>query len=102
MDDEVTEAEVLQSFQGRRKVLIRIGYSGKGQPGRKLRECCDTLVDMIVETDIGVIEARKDGAGEVIICVITKYPNHTVEMAQKVINELKIDRATMKIEEVEE
>lgn len=98
-DDEKTEPAVGKLIKGRRTVLIRIGYAGKGQPGKQLRERCDTLVDMMVEADAGVIAGRQDGDGAVIIHVLTKYPDHTIEQAQKIINELKIDRATMKIEE---
>ena len=64
-DEEIDEATLLQRFNGRRTVLIRIGYAGKGQPGKQLRERCDTLVDMIVEADAGLIAGRKDGVGEV-------------------------------------
>ncbi len=98
-DEAITETAVRQKVKGRRTVLIRIGYAGKGQPGKQLRERCDTLVDMISEADAGVIAGRKDGDGEVVIHVLTKYPGHTIEQAQKIINELKIDRATTKIEE---
>ena len=98
-DEEIHEATLLQRFNGRRTVLIRIGYAGKGQPGKQLRERCDTLVDMIVEADAGLIAGRKDGVGEVVVHVITKYPDHTIETAQKIVNELKIDRTTMKIED---
>lgn len=97
-DEEIAEAVLLQSFNGRRTVLIRIEYAGKGQPGKQLRERCDTLVEMIKEADAGVIAGRKDGVGEVVIHVLTKYPDHTIEQAQRIINELKIDRATTKIE----
>lgn len=45
------------------------------------------------------IAGRKDRVGEVVIHVLTKYPDHTIEQAQKFINELKIDRTTMKIED---
>jgi len=98
-DEEITEAALRQKAKGRRTVLIRIGYAGSGQPGKQLRERCDTLIDMMAEADAGVIAGRKDGVGAVIIHVLTKYPDHTVEQAQKIINELKIDRATMKIED---
>jgi hypothetical protein len=98
-DEAITEAALRQKVKGRRTVLIRIGYAGKGQPGKQLRERCDTLVDMMNEADAGVIAGRKDGGGEVVIYVLTKYPGHTIEQAQKFINELKIDRATAKIEE---
>ena len=98
-NEEIAEAALRQKVKGRRTVLIRIGYAGKGQPGKQLRERCDTLVDMINEADAGVITGRKDGVGEVVIHVLTKYPGHTIEQAQKFINELKIDRATTKIED---
>ncbi len=83
----------------RQKVHIRIGYKGKGQPGRQLRERCDTLVEMLVEDDAGVIEGRKDGDGEVVIYVVTRFAGYTLEQAQKIVNELKIDRATITIVE---
>jgi hypothetical protein len=98
-DEEIAEAALRQKVKGRRTVLIRIEYAGKGQPGKQLRERCDTLVEMMKEADAGVIAGRKDGVGEVVIHVLTKYPDHTIEQAQKFINELKIDRATTKIEE---
>ena len=99
IDEERTEPALGKLIKGRRTVLIRIEYAGKGQPGKQVRERCDTLVDMMVEADAGVIAGRQDGNGAVIIHVITKYPDHAVEQAQKIINELKMDRATVKIEE---
>ncbi len=98
-DDERTEPAVGKLIKGRRTVLIRIGYAGKGQPGKQVRERCDTLVDRMIKADAGVIAGREDGNGAVVIHVITKYPDHTVEQTQKIINELKIDRATITIEE---
>ena len=98
-DEKITEAVLRQRTNGRRTVLIKIRYAGKGQPGRQLRDRCDTLVNMINDADAGVIAGRRDGVGEVIIHVLTKYSDHTIEQAQKFINELEIDRATMKIED---
>jgi len=98
-DEKITEAALKQNVNVRRTVLVRIGYPGKGQPGKELRNRCETLVSMITEADAGVIAGRKDGVGEVVIYVITKYPYHTIEQAQKFINELEIERATIKIED---
>ena len=98
-DEERTEPAVGKLIKGRRTVLIRIGYAGKGQPEKHVRERCDTLVDRMVEADAGVIAGREDGNGAVIIHVITKYPDRTVEQAQKIISELKIERGTVTIEE---
>lgn len=83
----------------RQKVHIRIRYNRKGQPGRQLRERCDTLVDMLVEDDAGVIEGRRDSDGEVVIYVVTVFADYTIERAQKIVNELKIERATIKVVE---
>ena len=96
---ESTTPASSKPVNARRKVHIRIKYRRKGQPGRQLRERCDTLVDMLVEDDAGVIEARKDGEGEVVIYVVTRFADYTVEQAQKIVNELKIERATITIVE---
>ena len=98
-DEERTEPALGKLIKGRRTVLIRIRYAGKGPPGKQIRARCETLIERMVEADAGVIAGREDGGGVMIIHVITKYPDHTVEHAQKIINELKIDRATIKIEE---
>jgi hypothetical protein len=82
----------------RQKVHIRIGYKGKGQPGKQLTERCDTLVDLLVEADAGMIEGRKSGDGAVDIYVVTRFAGHTIEQAQKIVNELGIaTRATIEI-----
>ena len=83
---------------GRRKVHIQVTYRGKGEPGKQLKERCDTLVEMVVESDAGVIAERKSGNGAVDIYVVTGVADHTVETARKTANELGISaRTTIKI-----
>ena len=96
---ESTTPASSKQINARQKVHIRIKYRRKGQPGRQLKERCDTLVDMLVEDDAGVIEGRKDGDGEVVIYVATRFADHTIERARKIVNELKLDRATIEIVE---
>jgi hypothetical protein len=83
---------------GRQKVHIQIAYRGKGEPGKQLKERCDTLVEMLVDSDAGVIAERKAGNGAVDVYVVTGFADHTVEMARKTANELGISaRTTIKI-----
>jgi hypothetical protein len=83
----------------RQKVQIRIRYTGKGQPGPKLSERCDTLVDMLVEADAGTIQDRKAGNGMVEFNVVTRFADHTKERAWKIINELGLaSRATVQVD----
>ena len=82
----------------RQKVHIQITYTGKGQPATKLKERCDTLVDMLVEADAGVIDGRKAGDGAVDIFVVTRFADHTIENARRIITELGLEtRATVKL-----
>ena len=83
---------------GRQKVHIQVTYRGKGEPGKQLKERCDTLVEMLVESDAGVIAEHKAGNGTVDIYVITGFADHTAETARKTANELGISaRTTIKI-----
>ena len=82
----------------RQRVHIRITYAGKGQPGPKLAERCETLVDMLVEADAGVIDGRKTGGGAADVYVFTRFSKHTIETARRIANELGIgNRTTIKI-----
>ena len=82
----------------RQKVHIQVTYRGKGEPGKQLKEQCDTLVEMVVELDAGVIAERKAGNGAVDIYVVTGFADHTVETARKTAKELGISaRTTIKI-----
>jgi hypothetical protein len=83
---------------GRQRVHIQITYRGKGEPGKQLKERCDTLVEMLVESDAGVIAERKSGNGAVDIYVVTGFADHTAETVQKTAKELGISaRTTIKI-----
>jgi hypothetical protein len=75
---------------GRQKVHIQVTYRGKGEPGKQLKEQCDTLVEMVGEADAGVITERKAGNGAVDIYVVTRFADHTVETARKTAKELGI------------
>jgi hypothetical protein len=82
----------------RQRVHIRITYAGKGPPGPQLAERCNTFVSMLVEADAGVIERRPAGDGTVDIVVVTRFADHTIEQARKILAELGIaDRATVKL-----
>ena len=82
----------------RKKVHIQVTYRGKGEPGKKLKEQCDTLVEMLGETDAGVIADRKAGNGMVNIYVSTGFADHTMETAWQTVNDLGISaRTTIKI-----
>jgi len=82
----------------RQKVRIRIEYNGKGPPGPVLAGRCETLVRMLVEGDAGVIDRRTAGDGAVNIYVITRFPDHTIELAQRSTSELGLaDRTTIGI-----
>jgi hypothetical protein len=82
----------------RQKVHIRIEYTGKGPPGPVLTERCETLVRMLVEGDAGIIDERKAGDGAVDIYVVTRFAEHTIELARRAAHELGLaDRATIKI-----
>jgi hypothetical protein len=82
----------------RQKVHIQVTYRSKGEPGKQLKEQCDTLVEMVGEADAGVIAERKSGNGTVDIFVITRFADHTIETARKTANELGIAaRTTIKI-----
>ena len=84
----------------RKKVHIQVTYRGKGEPGKQLKERCNTLVEMLVESDAGVIAERKSGNGTVDIYVVTGFADHTVETARKTANELGISgRTTIKIQD---
>ena len=82
----------------RQGVHIRITYTGKGPPGPQLAQRCDTLVAMLVEADAGVIDRRPAPDGAVDIVVVTRFADHTIEQARKILAELGIaDRSTVKL-----
>lgn len=84
----------------RQRVHIRVEYAGKGQPGPQLAQRCDLLVSMLTEADAGVIEPRKVGDGVVDIFVVTRFADHTIVTARKILVELGIDkRSTVKLAE---
>jgi hypothetical protein len=83
---------------GRQKVHIQVTYRGKGEPGKQLKEQCDTLVEMVGEADAGVIAERKAGNGAVDIYVVTGFADHTVETVRRTAKDLGIyARTTIKI-----
>jgi hypothetical protein len=82
----------------RQRVHIRVGYTGKGQPGPQLAQRCDLLVSMLVEADAGVIEPRRVGDGAVDVFVVTRFADHTIGAARKILAELGIaSRSTVKL-----
>ena len=82
----------------RQKVHIRVEYTSKGPPGPLLTERCEMLVRMLVEGDAGVIDGRKAGDGAVDIFVITRFPDHTIELARRSAKELGLaNRTTIRI-----
>lgn len=78
----------------RQKVHIRIGYTGKGRPGPQLAQRCETLVRMLVHGDAGVVDERRAGDGAVDIYVVTRFPDHTIELARRITNELGLAART--------
>ena len=82
----------------RKKVHIRIEYSGEGPPGPALAQSCESLVRMLVEGDAGVIDERKTGNGAVDLYVITRFADHTANVARRSINELGLsDRSAIRV-----
>lgn len=87
-----------RSTDVRHRVHIRVTYTGKGQPGPQLGERCDTMADMLVEADAGVIEGTRRGDGSVDIYIATRYPDSTIARARSIARELRIgDRTTVRI-----
>jgi hypothetical protein len=54
---------------------------------------------MLIEADAGEIHERKAGDGAVSIYVVTRFADHTIEKAWKIVNELGLAaRATIRID----
>ncbi len=99
MAKPATAAPPSSARGARQKVLIRIGYQGKGPPGPQLAERCDVLAKMLVEADAGTIHEHKAGGGAVDIQVVTRFADHTIETGWKIVKELGLtDRATINVE----
>jgi hypothetical protein len=66
----------------RTTVRIRIKVAASGEPN------CETLVCMLVQGDAGVIDERKTSKGIADIYVVTRFPEHTIEVARRATKEL--------------